>query len=135
METIRTTYTGELRTKALHLQSSRTIITDAPVDNQGRGEAFAPTDLLATALGSCMLTIMAIEGRKHGFSIEGTEVKITKIMASNPRRVKEIVLELFFPPNNYSDKHKIIIRNAAETCPVALSLHRDLEQTLIFHFG
>ena len=135
METIRTTYTGQLRTEAIHLQSSTTVITDAPVDNQGRGEAFSPTDLLATALGSCMLTIMGIAGREHGFSIDGTRTSITKIMTANPRRVAEVRIELFFPSVGYSDKHKRIIRQIAETCPVALSLHPELRQTVIFNFG
>ena len=135
METIRTVYTGQLRTEAVHLQSSTTLLTDAPVDNQGRGEVFSPTDLLAASLGSCMLTIMGIAGREHGFSIEGTRAGITKIMAANPRRVAEIRIELFFPSGDYSDKHKKIIRHAAETCPVALSLHPELRQTVIFNFG
>ncbi len=135
METVITNYLGELRTKAKHVQSSQILITDAPVDNQGKGEAFSPTDLLATALGSCMLTIIGIAGREHGFSIDLTEIKITKVMASNPRRVGEVQIELFFPANNYSEKHKRIIRHAAESCPVALSLHPDLIQTLTFHFG
>ena len=135
METIRTTYTGGLRTQALHLGSGDIIITDAPKDNRGRGEAFSPTDLLAAALGSCMLTIMGIAGREHGFSIDGTEVKITKVMASDPRRVKEVVLELFFPANQYSEKHKKLIRHAAESCPVSLSLHPDIRQSLTFHFS
>jgi putative redox protein len=135
METIRTRYIGNLRTSALHVQSSETIITDAPADNQGRGEAFSPTDLLAASLASCMLTIMGIAAREHKFSIDGTEVKITKIMASGPRRVSEIIIDLVFPPNDYSEKQKKIIKLAADTCPVALSLHPDLKQTVIMHFS
>ncbi|HAL65647.1 MAG TPA: osmotically inducible protein OsmC, partial [Bacteroidales bacterium] len=87
MITIETIYLGELRTKATHLQSGNSIITDAPLDNQGKGEAFSPTDLLAAALASCMLTIMGIAARTHGFNIDGTKAEITKIMESNPRRV------------------------------------------------
>jgi putative redox protein len=135
METIRTRYIGNLRTSALHVQSAEAIITDAPVDNQGRGEAFSPTDLLAASLGSCMLTIMGIAAREHQFSIDGTEVKITKIMASGPRRVSEIIIDLVFPHNDYSPKQKKIIKLSAETCPVALSLHPDLKQTVIMHFS
>ncbi len=135
METIRMIYRGQLRIEAEHVQSSKTLITDAPVDNQGQGESFSPTDLLATALGSCMLTIMGIAGREHGFSIEGTRVGITKIMAADPRRVAEVRIELFFPSGGYSDKHKKVIRKAAETCPVALSLHPEIRQSLIFNFG
>jgi putative redox protein len=135
METIRTRYIGNLRTSALHVQSSETIITDAPADNQGRGEAFSPTDLLAASLASCMLTIMGIAAREHKFSIDGTEVKITKIMASGPRRVSEIIVDLIFPHNDYTPKQKKIIRLSADTCPVALSLHPDLKQTVKIHFS
>lgn len=135
METIRTIYSGELRTEATHLQSATKIITDAPVDNQGRGEAFSPTDLLATSLGSCMLTIMGIAAKEHGFSIDGAELRITKIMASSPRRVGEIVIDLFFPSDSYSMKDKKLIKHAAHSCPVALSLHPDIKQTLNFHYG
>jgi putative redox protein len=134
METIRTSYIGNLRTSALHVQSSGTIITDAPLDNQGRGEAFSPTDLLAASLGSCMLTIMGIAANEHKFSIDGTEVKITKIMASGPRRVSEIIIDLIFPHNDYTPKQKKIIKLSADTCPVALSLHPDLKQTVQMHF-
>jgi putative redox protein len=134
METIRTRYIGNLRTSAKHAQSAETIITDAPLDNQGRGEAFSPTDLLAASLGSCMLTIMGIAAREHKFSIDGTEVKITKIMASGPRRVSEIIIDLIFPHNDYTAKQKKIIKLSAETCPVALSLHPDLKQTVMMHF-
>lgn len=135
METIRTRYIGNLRTSALHVQSSETLITDAPLDNQGRGEAFSPTDLLAASLGSCMLTIMGIAAREHNFSIDGTEVKITKIMASGPRRVSEIIIDLIFPSIDYSPKQKKIIKLSADTCPVAMSLHPDLKQTVRMHFS
>jgi putative redox protein len=135
METIRTRYIGNLRTSAIHVQSAGSLITDAPADNQGRGEAFSPTDLLAASLGSCMLTIMGIAAREHKFSIDGADVKITKIMASGPRRVSEIIIDLVFPPNDYSEKQKKIIKLAADTCPVALSLHPDLKQTVIMHFS
>lgn len=134
METVRTSYLGDLRTEATHVRSGEKIITDAPLDNQGKGEYFSPTDMLAAALGSCMLTIMGIAARTHGFSIDGTDIKITKVMGTAPRRVVEIIVELFFP-NEYSDKEKKIIELSARECPVANSLHPDLKQTLIFHFG
>ncbi len=133
-ETIRTTYLGELRTEATHVKSGNELITDAPPDNKGKGEAFSPTDLLATSLGSCMLTIMGIAAREHGFDIEGTKVKIWKIMESNPRRVGEVKVEFRFPKNNYSEKEKKFIEKAAFTCPVNLSLHPDLKKTIIFHY-
>ena len=134
MATIITTYTGDLRTEAIHLQSSRSLITDAPIDNQGKGEAFSPTDLLAASLGSCMLTIMGIASQTHGFPLEGTRAEITKVMASAPRRIGEIIIDLYFPANNYSDKTKQIIRQSAFSCPVYLSLSDSLIKTIHFHF-
>jgi uncharacterized OsmC-like protein len=134
MPTIQTNYQGNLRTRAKHLASGNELITDAPVDNQGKGEAFSPTDLLAASLGSCMLTIMGIAARTHEFSIEGTAMDITKVMANNPRRVAEVVVEFAMPPVDYSGKEKEIIEKAARTCPVALSLHPDLKQTVIFNW-
>jgi putative redox protein len=131
-ETISTVYVGELRTRATHVRSGKELITDAPPDNKGKGEAFSPTDLLATSLGSCMLTIMGIAAKEHGFDIDNTKVKIWKIMASDPRRVGEIKIELTFPKNNYTDKQKKIIERAAFTCPVYYSLHPDLLKTLSF---
>jgi len=134
METVNTIYLGGLRTKSIHLQSDSLLITDAPKDNYGKGEAFSPTDLLATSLGCCMLSIIGIAAQTHGFNIDSTEVKITKIMASNPRKIGEIIVELFFPPNNYSEKEKKIIENSIHTCPVALSLHPDVKQTINIHY-
>ena len=134
MTTITTVYEGNLRTIAQHVISGDKIITDAPFDNQGRGEAFSPTDLLATALGSCMLTIIGIAARNHEFSIDGTSIDITKLMSANPRKVSEIIVEFQFPSNSYSDSQKRIIEKAATTCPVALSLHPDLNQKIIFNW-
>jgi uncharacterized OsmC-like protein len=131
MATIETTYLGELRTEPVHVQSGTHIITDAPVDNQGKGEAFSPTDLLAASLGSCMLTIMGITSRTHNIQIEGTKCSITKIMAANPRRVSEIVVDLKFPAA-YTEKEQKILEHAALTCPVYLSLHPDLKKTVSF---
>jgi len=133
METAKTVYLGDLRTEATHVRSGQKIITDAPVDNQGKGEYFSPTDLLATALGSCMLTIMGIAARTHGFDIDGTDVKITKVMGTNPRRVVEVVVELNFP-KDYTAKEKRFIEVSAKECPVANSLHPDLKQTIIFNY-
>ncbi len=134
MATIHTEYTGQLRTVATHLQSGNSIITDAPVDNQGKGEAFSPTDLLAASLGSCMITIMGIAAQTHGFNIDGTKADITKIMASNPRRVGEIKIDLYFPDITYSPKEKKLIEAAAFSCPVYLSLHPDLIKSINLHF-
>ncbi len=134
METVRTKYISDLRTEATHVRSGVKLTTDAPVDNQGKGEFFSPTDLLATSLGSCMLTIMGIAARTHGFDIDGTEVSITKIMGTDPRRVVEIVVELTFPHNNYSAKARKLLELSAKECPVANSLHPDLKQNIIFKF-
>jgi len=135
MITSQIVYEGNLRTRAVHLRSQQQIIMDAPVDNMGKGEAFSPTDLMATSFGNCMLTIMGIAAQTHHFNIDGTTAEITKIMASNPRRIGEIIVELTFPPNNYTDKIKKILRAASRTCPVALSLHPDIKQHVIFHFS
>ena len=134
METAHTIYLGDLRTKITHILSGCELITDAPPDNQGKGESFSPTDLASVSLASCMLTIMGIAARTHGFNIDGTEVSTTKIMASNPRRIAEIQVEFFFPAIKYTDKEKAIIEKSAYTCPVYLSLHPDLVKTVTFHF-
>lgn len=133
MATSTVTYLGELRTEAKHIQSGSTIITDAPTDNHGKGEAFSPTDLMATSLANCMLTVMGIKANTEGMtSIDGTEAEITKIMYAEPRRVGEIHIKLTFPKNNFSDKEKKIYENTAHACPVAKSLHPDLKQVLEF---
>lgn len=131
MATITTTYLGDLRTEATHLQSGTKIITDAPVDNQGRGEAFSPTDLLAASLGSCMMTIMGIAARTHGIDMDNTQCSITKIMAANPRRVAEVVVKFTFP-KEYTEKEQKILEHAALTCPVHLSLNENVIKTVDF---
>ena len=135
METSRITYTGDLRTEALHVKSGQLFITDAPTDNQGKGEAFSPTDLLATSLGACAMTVVGIAARTHGFNVDGTAIKITKIMAADPRRVGEVIVEMDFPTVIYSEKEKSIIRHTVDTCPVGKSLHPDLKQTFILNFS
>ncbi|MEY5068200.1 MAG: hypothetical protein RLZ47_62 [Bacteroidota bacterium] len=135
MATVETVYLGDLRTQATHVRSGQQIITDAPIDNQGKGEAFSPTDLLATALGSCILTVMGIAAREQKVSIDGTTCSITKIMATEPRRVGAIEITFNFPARDYSDKVKIILERAAKTCPVAKSLHPDLEEKLVFNWA
>ena len=128
-------YTGDLRTEATHVKSQQSFITDAPVDNQGRGEAFSPTDLLATSLGVCAMTVVGIAARTHGFNVDGTTLNITKIMASEPRRVGEVIVEFNFPQIEYSEKEKAIITNTIKTCPVAQSLSPNLKQTFIINFS
>jgi uncharacterized OsmC-like protein len=134
MKTSKIIYLGNLQTEAIHLNSGVKIITDPPIDNNGRGEAFSPTDLLATSLGCCMLTIMGIVAGRNEINIEGTFIEITKIMESNPRRVGEIIVEFTMPKINYSDKEKQLLENAALTCPVAKSLNAELKQTVIFNY-
>jgi putative redox protein len=126
-------YTGGLRTEAIHIQSGTKIITDAPKDNHGKGEAFSPTDLVATALASCMLSIMGILANREGMtSIEGTRGEVVKVMASDPRRISEVHVRLVFPKNDYSEKEQKMYENAARTCPVAKSLHADIRQHIEF---
>lgn len=134
MATIETIYLSELRTEAKHVLSGDKVITDAPLDNQGKGEAFSPTDLMSASLGSCMLTIMGIAAREHGFNIDATSCSITKIMAAAPRRVSEIQINFDFPAIQYTDKQKLILEKAAINCPVAKSLHPDLKQSVKFNF-
>jgi len=135
METSRVVYTGDLRNEATHTRSGQTFITDAPVDNQGKGEAFSPTDLLATSLGACAMTVVGIAARTHGFNVDGTLLKITKIMASEPRRVGEVIVEFDFPPVKYSEKEKAIIKHTIHTCPVSQSLNPSLIQTFVLNFS
>lgn len=125
--TAKTTYIGELRTEAIHLKSGTQMLTDAPVDNQGKGESFSPTDMVATALGSCMLTIMGIKARDKNIDIEGAQVEVLKTMASNPRRISRLDIKMTMPKKSYSDKDKKILELATKACPVGNSLHSDVE--------
>jgi Predicted redox protein, regulator of disulfide bond formation len=134
METAKTKYQGDLRTEIIHLRSRSVITTDAPVDNKGKGESFSPTDLVASALGSCIFTIMGIAAREHSFSIDGSSCTITKIMTETPRKIGEIRIEFDFTANEYTDKQKKILDYCVKTCPVALSLNESVFQnvTLLF---
>ncbi len=135
MITIETKYLGDLRTENVHLQSGAKIVTDAPCDNRGKGQSFSPTDLLATALGNCIMTIMGIKAMDNGIDIVGTRLEITKIMASDPRRVAEVVVAFFFPKDKtYTDEEKRLIESVAGISPVPLSLHPDLKQTITFNW-
>ena len=126
------TYNGELRTTATHLQSGEQIITDAPCDNQGRGEAFSPTDLVATALGSCMMTIMGIKARDNGIDMEGAKCEINKIMASAPRRIGKVEVTFTMPGKKFSEEEKNLLVEAAKGCPVCKSVSKELEVDLKF---
>lgn len=126
------TYQGDLRTTAIHLRSNNEIITDAPTDNQGKGEAFSPTDLLATSLASCMLTIIGIKARDMEVDIVGTTAEVTKVMAADPRRVSEVHVAITFN-KQLDDKTQKIFYNTALTCPVAKSIHPDIMQKVTIH--
>jgi putative redox protein len=133
MTTIRTRYLGNLRTEAMHLASGNTLITDAPLDNNGRGETFSPTDLTCASLGSCMMTIMGIVAERDQLDLKGTEIEITKIMAANPRRISKIQVHFTMASATELDEsQKTKLERAAITCPVALSLHPDIEQEVSF---
>lgn len=128
-------YKGALRTEATHLQSNTVIETDAPTDNQGKGERFSPTDLMATSLGNCMITIMGIKARDMNIDLTDTKIDITKIMKAEPRRVGGIKVAFHFPSSlQLDDKQKTILENAARTCPVAKSIHPDIEQDITFNW-
>ena len=127
-------YSGDLRTESKHLQSGNKIITDAPIDNEGKGEGFSPTDLVATSLANCMLTIMGIVARRHKVNIDGTRADVEKIMGTEPRRITEIQIEFYFP-GNYDSKTKTILEKAALNCPVAKSLAESLQQSIEFNYS
>jgi len=122
-------YNGDLRTTCTHLKSGNDFETDAPLDNNGKGERFSPTDLLATSLGTCMLTVMGIKARTMGFDLNDMKIDVLKIMKSDPRRVGGINLTFHIPDTltSLDEKTKAILINTAETCPVIKSIHPDIE--------
>ncbi len=128
-------YDGDLRTVALHHASGTRIETDAPVDNHGKGEKFSPTDLVATALGSCMLTIMGMKARDLQIDLKGTRIEVQKTMKADPRRISGISLTFHFPSAlQLSEKHKTILQRAAETCPVFFSIHPEIDVDMNFNW-
>ena len=127
-------YVGELRTESTHLKSSNVIITDAPTDNNGKGNAFSPTDLVASALCSCMTTVMGICAEKNNFELPESIAYVTKIMESHPRRISKIIIEINFDNNNLSDQQTEKLVAVAKGCPVAQSLNSDLIQEVKFNF-
>lgn len=131
--TSKITYLGDLRTTSTHLQSGTEILTDAPTDNHGKGEAFSPTDLVANALGSCMVSIMAIKSKDLDLDLKGSTVEMTKIMQAKPRKIAKIVIVLNMTIAT-TDKNKIILERAAMTCPVFLSLNTDIEKEISFNW-
>ncbi len=133
MATAKVTYQGNLRTECEHLKSSSTFITDAPTDNNGKGEAFSPTDTVATGLASCMLTVMGIKAADLNVNLEGSEAIVTKTMAADPRRISKIEVS-FNMSNNIDAKAQKILENTAKTCPVLYSLHPDIEKVIQFNW-
>jgi len=134
MTTIKAKYLGNLRMECTHEQSGTKIITDAPTDNNGKGESFSPTDLCATALGSCIMTIAGMYCMENGIDIEGTELEIEKVMSSDPRRIGEINIHFNMPDREYSKKEMTIIERTAKACPVHMSLHPEIKQNFIFNW-
>lgn len=131
--TSKVTYKGDLRTECEHVQSQTIIVTDAPVDNQGKGEAFSPTDTVATGLASCMLTIMGIKARDLGVEIVNTYAEVTKEMEANPRRISKITVRVFVK-GDISPKERIVLENAAKACPVIHSLHPEIQKVISFTY-
>jgi putative redox protein len=127
-------YLGNLRTQAKHLKSGNLVVTDAPTDNNGRGEAFSPTDLVSAALSSCMMTIMGIVAEREGVDLTGLKTEVVKIMANNPRKIAEIQLTFSHPALLATEVQKQKLKQAALTCPVALSLAESVKQTVTFNF-
>src|SRR5689334_25419395 len=125
-------YEGDLRTTCTHMRSGNSFETDAPVDNNGKGERFSPTDLMATSLGTCMITVMGIKARTMGFDLDGVEIEVEKIMKADPRRVGGINLFFHVPDElaKLDDKSKQILKHTGNTCPVQHSIHLDIEVKL-----
>lgn len=132
--TIQVTYEGDLHTDSVHIQSGAKILTDAPVDNHGKGENFSPTDMVASALASCILTIMDIKAREMNIDLKGTKAEVTKIMNASPRRIGKIKIIIRFPQLNLEEKQKTILERVAHTCPVALTLSPEIEQDVTFEW-
>jgi uncharacterized OsmC-like protein len=133
MATSKVTYLGDLRTSSIHLQSGSEIISDAPLDNNGKGEAFSPTDTVANGLASCMFTVMGIKARDLGVDFSGSSAEVTKVMAAEPRRISDI--HVIFNMNLKADeKTKTILERTALTCPVHFSLHPDIKKEIVFNW-
>lgn len=124
-------YLGDLRTQSTHLASQASIVSDAPIDNNGKGEAFSPTDYVANALASCMLTIMGIKAKELNIDISQSRAEVTKIMQEEPRKIGEVQVTIFMSISA-DKKTQTILENVARACPVAKSLHPDIQQNITF---
>jgi putative redox protein len=134
MTSMKASYKGDLRTEAIHLKSGNTIITDAPLDNNGKGEAFSPTDLVCASLSSCMMTLMGIVAKRDGIDLNGLDSEITKIMSTDPRKISEIHIHFTWKEPVTDPVIIQKLKRAALTCPVALSLHPEIRQEITFNF-
>lgn len=134
MAAVEISYLGELRTEAVHIQSGSKLITDSPVDKDGKGESFSPTDLFAASYGCCLSTLLGRVARIHGFDVEGMKVQVGKVIGMNPRRVVELITEIILPHNNYSAKERRIIELTHKECPVHNSLHPEIKTTLTIQY-
>jgi len=134
MKTVDTKYEGGLRTSSVHLKSNNTFQTDAPLDNNGKGETFSPTDTVAADLGACMMTVMAIAGEKRGLDMSGMHLATEKVMAANPRRISALKVDFYWENCSLSEEDRLWIKDIGINCPVALSLHPDMRQEINFHF-
>lgn len=134
MDTAHVKYLGGLRTEAVHVRSGEKIITDAPMDNHGKGEAFSPTDLMSTSLACCMMTLMGITANAHGITLAGLQARVVKHMAANPRRVERIELAFELDGGALDARQRALLEHAARTCPVAMSLSPGLVQEVSFTY-
>lgn len=125
-------YIGNLECELTHIKSGTKIKTDAPVDNNGKGSAFSPSDLVATATAACMMTIMGIAAQRNKWNLEGTDIDVVKIMSAEPRKISELQIKIKFPQNDFDDRAKKILERVAMNCPVILSLHPDIKKTFEF---
>ncbi|MBF01386.1 OsmC family protein [Flavobacterium coralii] len=132
--TSKVTYLGDLRTSSVHIQSGSEIISDAPLDNNGKGEAFSPTDTVANALASCMFTVMGIKARDIGVKMKGSVAEVTKIMQASPRKISEIKVEITMQ-SDADEKARTILERTAMSCPVLLSLNPDIEKKVTFNWN
>jgi uncharacterized OsmC-like protein len=135
MNTSELVYQGELRTEAIHVFSGTKIFTDAPLDNNGKAESFSPTDLVATSLAACMVTIMGIEANKLKLNLNDTKMTVKKTMTINPRRISKIEITFTIPERNFTSDEKILLERAALNCPVAKSIHPDIKQEITFSYS
>lgn len=135
MVTITGEYLGNLRVECEHGPSGAKLMTDAPTDNNGKGEMFSPTDLCAAALGSCAMTIMGLMASRHNFDITGAKMEIVKSMSANPRKIGKLEVTFHMPDRDYSDKEKAMIERAANSCPVHKSFAPEVEQVFNFHWA